>query len=277
MKYIDFSDLKSQDIGICQVSGYLQPRTSLHAFRYASRPTSALTYVLCDEVLYKTSDQYVLHAKANSIVYIPEGCRYGARFTVDPKVTPIGTMLINLTFMNAGGERLAIGTHPTILIQDREQQLLQLFRETVSVCYEKNVLTTKKMVYTLLQSIQEIRPDAEDNSMENVLTYINQHLTDESMTIPFLSQHFAMSGATFRRKFHKSTGMSPVEYINRQKIARAKLMLNAAELPVKVICHHLNYYDSAYFYKQFKKYTGMTPREYKAKLANQPRRPPQEM
>lgn len=268
MENIDLSEFENTDISLHHFVGFVQHWKHNASFNCLSqpRPNNGLTYILCHEALYRLPDGNTLRARQNSIVYIPEQSNYQVSFSVDQSVTPVSTLLINFLLTDGEGKRLVFGRQPTILYVDHNKQFLSDFEEIVSLCFTKNNLKTKGMLYTMLHHIWQKRQAKEVDAIENAVSYIDRHLTGEGMTLPLLARRFAMSETTFRRKFRERMGMSPIAYINLQKVERAKMMLNSVESTVEAICDALNYYDTAYFYKQFKKATGMTPMEYKLKM-----------
>ena len=67
------------------------------------------------------------------------------------------------------------------------------------------------------------------------------------------------SPSTFRRKFKKATGMSPIEYKNKLKIIKASELLKTGEYSVKEAAKEVNIEDIYYFSKMFKKHMNTTP------------------
>lgn len=71
------------------------------------------------------------------------------------------------------------------------------------------------------------------------------------------------SPSTFRRKFKKATGMSPIEYKNKLKIIKASELLKTGEYSVKEAAKEVNIEDIYYFSKMFKKHMNTTPSSLK--------------
>lgn len=63
--------------------------------------------------------------------------------------------------------------------------------------------------------------------------------------------------------FHKEMGQSFSDYLNQYRIGQAKKMLHETNMKVHEIANQIGYWDSGYFYKQFKKYVGISPTDYK--------------
>lgn len=81
--------------------------------------------------------------------------------------------------------------------------------------------------------------------------------------IPGVAAHLNMSYTNFRRIFRQTTGISPYQYVLRQRITRAKdLMLNT-DLSVKEVSDRLNFNSPFHFSKTFKAKTGRAPSHFK--------------
>jgi len=71
---------------------------------------------------------------------------------------------------------------------------------------------------------------------------------------------------TFLRRFANATGMAPVEYCRRLRIARARELLISGDTPQKAIAESLGYKDVASFARVFRKATGAAPGAYRKRF-----------
>ena len=62
------------------------------------------------------------------------------------------------------------------------------------------------------------------------------------------------------------TGMSPIHYLQRLRIKRAKTLLETTSLAVEAIGWKVGYADAAYFRRLFRRITGMPPARYRRKF-----------
>lgn len=72
---------------------------------------------------------------------------------------------------------------------------------------------------------------------------------------------------TFLRRFANATGMAPLEYCRRLRIARARELLISGDTPQKAIADSLGYKDVASFARVFRKATGAAPGAYRKRFA----------
>lgn len=98
-----------------------------------------------------------------------------------------------------------------------------------------------------------------------VVQYIKEHLA-ESLSVEKLSALACMSKATFFRLFKREFGLTPVEYIVRERLAEAKRLLRQPLVSVADVCLRAGFNNLSYFQALFKKHEGVTPGTYKKQL-----------
>ena len=98
-----------------------------------------------------------------------------------------------------------------------------------------------------------------------VVDYIKQHLA-ESLTIDKLSALACMSKATFFRVFKREFGLTPVEFIIRERLGEAKRLLRHPLASVAEVCLRAGFNNLSYFQALFKKYEGVTPGAYRKQV-----------
>ncbi|MCR0201723.1 MAG: YSIRK-targeted surface antigen transcriptional regulator [[Clostridium] innocuum] len=94
----------------------------------------------------------------------------------------------------------------------------------------------------------------------SVIQYINLKIY-ESYNVSDVAKHFFLSESTLRRQFKREMHMSITEYTNQRKVAIAKIFLMAG-MPIAECSNRLGFFDSSHFYRTFRKYEGITPKQY---------------
>lgn len=125
--------------------------------------------------------------------------------------------------------------------------------------YLSFVLTT--LLYSFVNNTCKIEQPGTDN-FAKILTYIDENLSSP-MGATGIAGHFGYNPAYFSRLFMKKTGLSPMEYIKKQRIRLAKEMLVRPYDSVCDIGAACGYPDEKYFSRLFKKSEGMTPTQYR--------------
>lgn len=96
--------------------------------------------------------------------------------------------------------------------------------------------------------------------VDDILTYINQHISEE-LTLDALSNHFYLSSSYLCRIFKSTTGTTINKYITARRITIAKALLNEG-LSVTETCEKCGFNDYSNFLKAFTKAVGISPKKY---------------
>ena len=110
----------------------------------------------------------------------------------------------------------------------------------------------------------------EFNPVEEVKSYVRQRI-DEDMTVVEIADYIGMNPEYCTKLFKKATGYTLKEYIIREKIEAAKILLRTTELPVTLVASHVGYGNYSNFTRSFKQSTGLTPVEYRNESPGSPR------
>ncbi len=92
--------------------------------------------------------------------------------------------------------------------------------------------------------------------------YINLHL-DEKLSLEFLAKEVGYSEYHLSRKFNKEMGCSINDYIQNERLEKAKYLLTTTNTNIEEISMDLGFGSRSYFTSIFKKHTGETPSEYR--------------
>lgn len=92
--------------------------------------------------------------------------------------------------------------------------------------------------------------------------FIEQNYNIE-LDVQTLCDYVNYSRSYLSRVFHRETGFTIPEYINKIRMENAMELLRETSLPLREIAASVGIHDSFYFSKLFKKFTGRTPREYR--------------
>jgi len=154
---------------------------------------------------------------------------------------------------------------PTVILNDNTEVLLDYFKEVVDMYGDKDrlFLINSKFYFVLnfLQAaIQYKSRDADRFKFEKAAVKLGE---DFELSIEDISKELYISRSTFQKKFIEYFGMPPVEYRTEKRLKKAKLLLETTDMPIKEVSKLLGFYDTAYFYKVFKKAFAITPKEYR--------------
>ncbi len=119
------------------------------------------------------------------------------------------------------------------------------------------------------QTAPASEPDAR---LARVTDYIRATL-HEPPDYAQLARLAALSYCQLFRLFKSELGLSPQQYIEQQRIARAKKLLTLNRLSVKEVAAQAGFVNQLYFSRRFQKATGLSPSQYRASRLADPEKP----
>lgn len=109
-----------------------------------------------------------------------------------------------------------------------------------------------------------------DEMVKKAQAYIETNL-HEKISVEQLSSELAVGRRNFDRRFIKSTGNTPVEYVQRVKIESAKKAFETSRKTINEVMYEVGYSDVKAFREVFRKITGMSPAAYKGRYNKEAR------
>jgi transcriptional regulator GlxA family with amidase domain len=108
-------------------------------------------------------------------------------------------------------------------------------------------------------------PRCEDERMAEVLDWVLDNLAEE-LSVDVLARRAAMSSRTFARRFRDSTGTTPVAWLSRMRLDRARELLERTDLPVETVAQRAGFGTAAVLRHHFTA-LGTTPQAYRRTFA----------
>lgn len=121
------------------------------------------------------------------------------------------------------------------------------------------------LLYEAVSRVHDVKPHGEKISkpIQSCCDYIHRHLTDE-FTLSDLAAAVGYTDYYLTKKFYLEMGIRLNDYIKREKIALAKVLLVTTDRSVQDIAVELNFSTRSFFTRVFKEEVGMSPAEFKA-------------
>jgi AraC-like DNA-binding protein len=108
-----------------------------------------------------------------------------------------------------------------------------------------------------------------DTRIGNVVRYIRKNLTEQDINVDLLAKKAYMSTSNFYKQFKNTLGLSPIDYINAERIKFSKkLIANNKKDSISDIAFKSGFNNVSYFNRQFKRHELITPSNYK-KIINE--------
>lgn len=112
------------------------------------------------------------------------------------------------------------------------------------------------------QFIERPVPDDPAASTSDTRQWILQQLGDR-LTVEHMAQHAHMSVRTFIRRFRAETGLPPGQWLTRQRIARARTLLESTDLTVDQIAFEIGFATAASLRQHLNAELGVSPLAYR--------------
>ncbi len=131
----------------------------------------------------------------------------------------------------------------------------------------KNIAETSTACSTLMEDyVQRVQQTKVKNDISgqirSVCDYIAMHIK-EKLSIPQLAKQAGYTEYYFSHKFKNEVGYSVADYIKREKIHQAKLLLSGTKMSIQEISDELSFGSRSYFSSSFQKETGFSPSGYR--------------
>ncbi len=104
----------------------------------------------------------------------------------------------------------------------------------------------------------------EDRDIQRSIAYIRSHL-GQKISVEQLAQVSGVGLTTFFKRFKNSTGLSPVDYMLRERIKQAKILILKNQINLKEVAYRCGFNSYEYFCSCFKKVENEKPTEFKRK------------
>ncbi|MGM9929479.1 MAG: helix-turn-helix domain-containing protein [Bacillus sp. (in: firmicutes)] len=124
----------------------------------------------------------------------------------------------------------------------------------------------KVIFMNLLQSILTGARNSQYNftlqQVTQILNYFHTHY-EEDISISEVADMFDIDRRRIAYLFEKVTGLTPIRYLTKYRISKAKELLTASELTISEISEAVGYQDSFYFSRVFKNLTKVSPSQFR--------------
>jgi len=98
--------------------------------------------------------------------------------------------------------------------------------------------------------------------LRRIREYIDGNI-DQRISVELLAGLANLSVCYFVRAFKQSTGVTPHDYLIRQRVERTKQLLSDSDMPLSEIALVAGFADQSHFSRRFRQHVGMSPRDYR--------------
>lgn len=153
-------------------------------------------------------------------------------------------------------------------IQQLVERLIFLFTESHQAKDVFADLLLKELIIRLLQTqarfllIDNAESLLSDHRLAFVIRYIRENL-GQDFSVESLADKACMSKSHFFKCFKNTFGVSPIEYVNAERIKQAKKLLLDHRKTLSEVCFQIGFNNLSYFIRQFKRHEQMTPTQFR--------------
>jgi AraC family transcriptional regulator len=101
--------------------------------------------------------------------------------------------------------------------------------------------------------------------LRKIEDYVRAHLA-ESISVEALAELVALSRFHFSRVFKHATGMSPLQFVTRERIVRAQQLVCETSRSLIEIALEVGYTSPSHFAQVFRRVVGVAPTDFRSGL-----------
>lgn len=99
--------------------------------------------------------------------------------------------------------------------------------------------------------------------LEQALRYIENHLSDPSLSRNTIAEHCGISTRTLGRLFQQYIHSPVAQYIIRSRMEKVTNLLSLQQMPIKEIANSCGFRSTSFLTRQFRQIFGKSPKEYR--------------
>lgn len=248
----------------CFELSYVVSGKLLHSFENDTRIVSAGDYFIVD---YNQVHGYsVIGNDEFKIINI----QFFSEF-IDPYLKKCRNFaeIVNLPLLNSGQISKIIANPSRIIFTDENGYILSALKSIINE-YEKkesgyNEIIRLKLIEIILLTIRKhstFTQISTDNICNDLIDFTYLNLNEKNILGKFAKQH-GVNLPYLSRHFKTILGVNFSDYLKSIRIKQCTHLLSTTNKKVIDIANSCGYSDMKFFYKTFKEFTGMSPREYR--------------
>lgn len=241
--------------------GVLPPTTINNAFsnlRKYDIPPSHGSQAYEKMVLRNVREGNIDYAHSSSDMLSIQNLTVGILCPGNPLRQAKDTIIVYITLVTRAAVEGGLSVETAYSLSDYYIQKLEM-ADSVNNVYE----LSQDMYSTFVHAVHQIRHQTPySQTIQFAMENIRKHIYDE-INLDALARELGYNTYYMTKLFKKETGMSMKEYILKEKIENAKIVLETTGLDINEVSDSLSFHSPSYFSTTFKKMTGCTPLEYR--------------
>jgi len=182
------------------------------------------------------------------ITFIPDGVPYEAEYTDGESI------FVHLTGCNYRTCE-NIGT-------DAPAYFEKAFEDVLAAFSQRDTYEAKSVIFHILHLLAQKEKNARDDAFSACMAYMEEHFSDESLTLGAVARAGFMSEATLRRKCNQYLGTSPKEQLLKMRLTHGMAQISSGS-SVREAAHACGFSDEKFFARTVKKRYGAPPSAFR--------------
>lgn len=231
-----------------------------------------LIYILDGRVQINSS-LYNGIMRPGDMIVLPSGSE---PFSVIPITEPISAYYIRFASANVSrvygnwniddASPLVSGlvrVEPIPVVRHRLDHLYRLWKESLGFTIPLYIAWME--LWETIQAGVVIEEPNLETRLQNIVKHMDLHY-EEEFQVEDMARHSGVTPTIFYKRFKETTSLSPLQYITKNRMEKARQLLVAGDDPIGAIANVVGYPDVYYFSRIFKKATGIPPHRYRQLL-----------
>jgi AraC family transcriptional regulator of arabinose operon len=114
--------------------------------------------------------------------------------------------------------------------------------------------------------MESTMPERNDRQLDarilSAMDYLCSRVAD-TVALDDIGAHCGLSSSRLSHLFREQVGVTPIQYVEQQRIRKARELLEISAFTVSEIAYQTGYESPFYFSRRFSKAVGMSPKQYR--------------
>jgi AraC family transcriptional regulator of arabinose operon len=143
---------------------------------------------------------------------------------------------------------------------------LQRMVDATTAPAEQSELFAMNALEEALLWLNSANPQTGQPALDSRIRAATDHLCanlSERISLAALGRRIGLSASRLSHLFHSQTGLTPIQYLEQQRMRKARELLELSAFSVSQVAYQVGYESAFYFSRRFSKAVGVGPREYR--------------
>ena len=156
-----------------------------------------------------------------------------------------------------------VQVQPLLVIRHRFDLLYRLWEKGMGFTIPLHIAWLE--LWETIRAGTSIEEPILEASLDSMVKHMDLHY-EEEFKVEDMARHSGVTPTLFFKRFKEITSLSPLQYITRNRMEKARQLLVEGDAPIREVGNAVGYADLYYFSRIFKKVIGIPPQRYRQLL-----------